>query len=479
MRNQFLILLALLTFFQSSRLSAQVPNTLSVDEKIYGLSRFWSEASYNFVYMYKIDQSVWNNSYKEAITNVQKTNNDYEYFRELQRLCAILKDGHTQVYLPEEVQGQVMITNFGEYRLSLTNVQGKVFVYDVNKSKHKEIPVGSEIVKVNGLSTQEYQRKFVDPYIAASTQNALDTKSAYNLLAGLEGDNYRIELKTPAGEIRRFNLIHAKTIEEESASVPTGNRGIFEFKWLKNEIAYVAIRTFNDISVVSDFDSNLSELNKAKSIIIDIRDNSGGSGKNALNIAKYFVSGDTIYGARNYSREIIPTQRAIGSFLTAQDTIQGKSQWGISKEEATNFYNAYLGSKFYTFEYKPTVAQTNIKFTVPTVILCNSNKASAAEDFLIYLYNEKNIKRVGDYTNGSTGQPLQIDLPGNTTAWICTKKVTLPNNEEFVGIGIKPHILVKTNLSDVLYPLKYDSQLGKAVEYLKSKRKQDTVNKFN
>lgn len=244
-------------------------------------------------------------------------------------------------------------------------------------------------------------------------------------------------------------------------------RGLFEFKWLKNNIAYIAIRTFGDASVVTDFESRIGELQKAKSIIIDIRDNGGGSSKNALNIAKYFSASDTIYGAKNSSREIIPTERAIGSFLVAQDTIEGKAQWGLSKEETKKLFDAFQGSKFHEFEYAPQIVQSDVKLKVPTVILTNNNTASAAEDFLIYLNNENNITRIGDYTNGSTGQPLQIELPGNGTAWICTKKVTFPNGEEFVGLGIKPDVLVKRDLNNVLHPLKFDYQLDEAEKFLK------------
>jgi C-terminal processing protease CtpA/Prc len=108
---------------------------------------------------------------------------------------------------------------------------------------------------------------------------------------------------------------------------------------------------------------------------------------------------------------------------------------------------------------------------MPTVVLTNSNTASAAEDFLIYLYNAKNITRVGDNTNGSTGQPLQIELPGNGTAWICTKKVNLPDGEEFIGIGIKPQIVVKQTLNDILYPSRYDTQLSEALNFLQKKKR--------
>lgn len=452
----------------SNILKAQIPNTISPVDKQFGLSKFWSDVNNNFVYLYKIDQEQWNQAYREAIAAIQETKNDYEYFRELQRLCALLKDGHTQVFLPEALENQIMITNFGEYRILLSQVQGKVYITNVNKSKSQIIPIGSEVIKVNGMPTKEYQQQYVLPFISSSTEGDLLNKAAYNLLSGFDGDQYRIEIKTPKGKIEHFTLTHSEALENEWSSIPKGNQELSEFKWLKDKIGYFAIRSFDDVSVVQDFEENLPELQKAESIIIDLRDNGGGSGRNALNVAKYFVEGDSIYGARNYSREIIPTERAIGSFLTAQDTINGKEQWGLSKEEATNLYKAYSGTKFHSYEYKASYVQTKVKLKVPVVILTNNNTASAAEDFLIYLYNQKNIIRIGEYSNGSTGQPLQINLPANSTAWICTKKVTLANGEEFVGIGIKPNVLVEKDLQDVINPSKYDSQLEEAINYLKA-----------
>lgn len=447
---------------------AQIPNKLSLNEKIYGLSKFWSDVEYNFVYLYKTDQKKWNEAYREVIANIQKTKNDYEYYKELQKLCAVLKDGHTQVYFPEDIQNQVMVSMFGEYRLFLMNVQGKIYIIGTNKSKEKEIPLGSEIIKVNGLSVDEYQEKFVKPYISSSTVSYLNFRAGMNLLEGVKGDVYDIEIKTPGGALKKLHLIHSKTDETAVNPEPLPNQSLFEFKWLKDNMAYVKISTFENSSVVKDFESKLPELKKAKGIVLDIRNNGGGSSKNSKNIAKYFIKGDTIYGAKNYSRKIIPTERALGSFLTPKDTLTGKSEWGLSKEETTDLYKAYVGSKFHEFEYKPQVVDPVEKLNVPAVVLTSVLTASAAEDFLIYLYGQKNIVRVGGYSNGSTGQPVQIELPGGGSAMICTKKVTLPDGEEFIGVGIKPDILIERNLNDTLYPLKFDSQLEAAIQYLKN-----------
>jgi len=465
-KSLILMIWTLLTALPMHLALAQMPNSLTNDEKIYGLSKFWSEANYNFVYMYKVDRKKWDDAFKKAISKVQAVENDYEYFRELQKLCALLKDGHTQVFLPENIQRNILTTNFGPYRLFLSHVQGKIFITNVNKSKELEIPLGSEILKVNGIPTAEYKEMYVKPYISSSTPHVLDAICADQLLSGPIGQRYDVTIKTPDGKVKNLSITHAPTTEKELAVEALSEPKIFEFKWLQDEIAYVALHSFSDASIVAEFESKLKELQRAKKIILDLRNNGGGSSRNAQNIAKYFVASDTIYGSRNYSREIIPADRAIGSFITEQDTLAGKAQWGISKKDATDLYNAYKGNKMYQYEYKPIVNYSRTKLTVPTAVLINGNTASAAEDFLIYLYDERNIVRVGDYTNGSTGQPLQIDLPGNTTAWICTKKVVLPNAQEFVGTGIRPHILIPQTLKDRIDPVRFDSQLKEAMEFL-------------
>jgi C-terminal processing protease CtpA/Prc len=73
-------------------------------------------------------------------------------------------------------------------------------------------------------------------------------------------------------------------------------------------------------------------------------------------------------------------------------------------------------------------------------------------------------KTMGDYTFGSTGQPMYIRLPGGGSARICTKKDTYPNGKEFVGYGIKPDILVKETIHD--YVSEKDKVLDHAMKIM-------------
>ena len=50
---------------------AQIANTISAADKVYGLSKFWQEVNYNFVYLDKIDRTSWDSTYIALITQLQ------------------------------------------------------------------------------------------------------------------------------------------------------------------------------------------------------------------------------------------------------------------------------------------------------------------------------------------------------------------------------------------------------------------------
>ena len=188
-RPSIKIVLVAIILLVTSSAKAQSPNTLKPADKIYGLSKFWQEVNYNFVYFDRVDKVKWDEAYQKLIVSVPQTRNDYEYYRELQKFCASLKDGHTNVYLPPGIEQ--MTTNFGEYRLFLQNIDNKAIVVRTNASKKDEIPVGSEIIEVNGKPTATYIAEQVAPYISSSTDYILKDWGTRDLIQGLAGDTYQ------------------------------------------------------------------------------------------------------------------------------------------------------------------------------------------------------------------------------------------------------------------------------------------------
>lgn len=448
MKKVFVLLISVICI---SNTIAQQQKALSNSEKIYGLSKFWQEVNYNFVYLDKIGKEKWDSIYKQFIPIVLETKNDNEYFKELQRFCALLKDGHTNIYMPPQNESNRMVTMFGEYRLFVYNLNNKAIIFRTNQSKKNEIPVGSEIVEVNGMSTWDYINKNIAPYYAASTEHILNDWCINNLLAGFKGDIFDVKIKKPNAEIVKLRLIHAMTEEKEVYPEFSNNNGLFTFKWLKNDIAYIALNSFSDERIDSLFYNALPEIRKAKGLIVDLRSNGGGNTGIGTEILKYIIPDSILHGAKSLTREHISAYKAWGAGIEAKDTITGKHEWGIDKDRAKKYYLSYNDCNYYHFEHRADTLQVKGKrVVIPTTILIGHQTASAAEDFLIYADGQKHITKIGEPTFGSTGQPYHFELVGGATARICTKKDTYPDGREFVGYGIKPDIEVKLTIEDFI-----------------------------
>ena len=443
--------------------NGQVSNKLSSSDKIYGLSKLWMEVSYNFVYLDKIGKEKWDSIYYASIPVVLETKNDYQYYKELQKVCATLKDGHTNIFMPFE-EGN---SNFGNYRIGLINIQNRAIVGAVNLSKKDEIPIGSEVVEVNGSPTRDYIKENVTPYISSSTPQILEDLSIERLLRGVDGESYTVKLKTPTGNAINLNLTHGKVTEKET--YPVINRpNLFEFKWLDNNIAYIALNSFANPKIDTLFLQKLPELYKAKGLIIDLRNNGGGSGYVGFNIFKYLTNDSLILGGKALTRDNISAFKAWGGMYQPKDTSIGDPKRARSRKEVRSYYLSSKDQNYYYFKNEPfknDVAAS--KVIVPTVVLFGHSTASAAEDFLVFAKGQKHFTKIGENTFGSTGQPYEFKLPGGGIARVCTLKVTYADGDEFVGNGIAPDIEVKATLDDYLQ--KRDPVLDKGLEFLKTK----------
>ena len=64
---------------------------LTVEERVYGLSYFWSEVAYNFSNWDGIPNLDWNSAYRDFLSRVIDSKNDFEYYREMQRFVPFLR----------------------------------------------------------------------------------------------------------------------------------------------------------------------------------------------------------------------------------------------------------------------------------------------------------------------------------------------------------------------------------------------------
>lgn len=437
------------------------PKNLTADDKTYLLSKFWSEVKYNFVYFDQMGEARWDSLYQAYLPRVRQTPDDQAFYDELRRFCALLHDGHTNVYW-NGAQG--ITTYFDQLQWYVARIGGKAIVTHINQLNRERIPVGSEIISVNGIATEDYIRQNVLPLISSSTDYVRWDRATQLMLQGAMGETYEVGVRTPKGKTLTLKLKHAivDPVRSDPMYPAQESRQLLELRWLKGDVAYVALNSFSNPNIVERWKAIFPELQKrAKKLIIDLRRNGGGSTGTGAEILSYLTPDSRLKSSNWYTRSYGAAYAAWDQGITPADTVG--NAW--ARRCYLTHRGLYMeGEENNTFD----IPDATPRLVIPTVVLTEHNTASAAEDFLILADGQKHFTRIGRPSNGSTGQPLQINMPHGFSARICTKKDTYPDGRPFVGVGIKPDIVVEPTAEDFIKGR--DAQLEAALNFLKKQQ---------
>ncbi|WP_235299702.1 S41 family peptidase [Portibacter marinus] len=401
--------------------SQSFSDVISTEEKIFGLSKIWSEIVYNFAFIDKIEFDI-DSLYKSTIPKVLEARNNEEYIKVLKAFMKNFDNNKTLIlnsqwmYDETDVPAVMIATEKDEFVISRI------------ESKYKDmIPPGSKILSVDGK----------DP-----TSN----------LRGLKNSAVAIEFQTPEGEIKSEafirNLNQRFREGEKIELYPTNirsqnNRFSIDHK---DNISIVTITSFSDSVVVSDFREIIPEVNKSAGLIIDVSNNGGGNGQNAIEIAKHLVERPFIVGPSWKTRIHNAAKKAFGG-----SRHQGYEE-DPSFKENQDFYNNIA----YEVHHPDTIVVLDEieKIKVPIIVIQSNKTISAAEDFLIYIMGNNNIKTIGQRSKGNSGQPLRFDLSNGVAVSIVAKRDALPNGDDYIGLGIKPDIEISEDIDPIEYSIK-------------------------
>ncbi len=415
-------------FWDSKYFNTPYKENISEDEKIAGLSKFWSEVKYNFANFDLVPEINIDSLYFEYLPKVRKTKSTFEYFNVLREMCAKLRDSHTIINPPEELTNDIYARPLIRTRL----IEDKVLVVNADSSLvQKGIKPGVEVLMINGLQVKEYAAKYVIPYMACSTNQDLMVRTyEYALLGG--PINQPIQLKLADEKGKTFD----QTINRATPAVRSTK--IFfppvVYKLLPGNISYLAINTFVTDSGSRYFREHFAEISQSNGLILDLRNNGGGN--TDWDILECLID-KPVAVHKAYSREYIPVFRAWE---------RPQSIWGNIDGIGPNGKNL---------------------FSKPVILLISARTFSAAEDFSAAYKSLKRGLIMGEASGGSTGQPLGFTLIGNITAQVTSKRDQYPNGEDFVGKGIQPDIVVKPTVSDFRKGI--DTELEAALKELKKK----------
>lgn len=435
---------------------------ISNQDKLAALSEFWSEAKYNFAYFDQTDVD-WDSAYHHFIPQVLETRNTWEFYLKMKEFCALLKDGHTDIYSPD---GLFEIPFYSPLRFSRTDK--RFFVSNVMLKHKDKVAIGSELVAIEGVNTLSWLKENIYKYISASTAHEYMNEAINSFYYTMPDTVSMLDMKFRApdgGEINykfRYRSSRKGWVKEDEP-----------FQRYKldmiGSIAHIQINTFGTDSVVYDFRQDLPKIKKSKGVIIDLRKNGGGSTGNAEKILMHFTEADTLVGSAWKTRQHQASYKAWGAYYKRRNP-----NATASSAELSDFYTKALSMLEGDYWYDggvSTEANTTEKElkNMPFVVLAGNSTASAAEDFLVLLRQlpDRNVPILGQHSFGSTGQPLPLELAGGLGGRICTKRDTFRDGTDFVGSGIPPDIEIVPTIEDIINDR--DVVLQKALEIIEMK----------
>ncbi|WP_282037929.1 S41 family peptidase [Saccharicrinis aurantiacus] len=425
MKITYLIILLLFSF---NIFSQQLTRT----DKIKGLSQIWKEVEYNYP-NYKLQNVGWDSLYYSNINKIDSFKTDKEYFEMLSKFLAVFHEGHTYVYTPKEIHKKVGAKIWPLY------THNKIYIIGVGKELKDKIPLGSELLKVNGIDIFScLDSLYKDFYYAEHVKyHHLIREVFYDVV----GTRYEIQFKAPNSIVNTVNIEVTDTDTWDWDEIKFSRKSYKDFHFeIMDDISYINFGTNINPDPMKSFESVIDSIQKTKGIVFDLRGNRGGACIRS-EISKYFTA-DSIF--HPYSVKV----RVNNSYRRAS---------GQFNENYTNFYqnNAFKSD---TAVFKK---EKDITINIPVVILVNESTISEAESFIICFRALDKAYVIGKPSQGSATYPLIINLPLGAYAKIATQRVYC-NGKMYTYI--EPDLELEPTIEDVLNG--YDVVLVKALTYL-------------
>ncbi len=176
-------------------------------------------------------------------------------------------------------------------------------------------------------------------------------------------------------------------------------------------VGYVRIASFAGADWGTEMDEVLAHLPDATSLIVDIRDNPGGTTSLAPDIAGRFTDAEQTYG---YVR--------------------------LRNGPAHTDFTDYIPEAVV-----PTGAR---RFSGRVFVLTNRRDFSTAEDFVLAMRALPYTTVVGDTTAGASGGPLSGELSNGWTYRLSGWIEYTPSHRTFEGIGLAPDVVVQATAAN-------------------------------
>ena len=413
-----LVALALFTFagLVPARAQSAAPSSLSPKERAEVFRQVWEtiEEKYYDPSFNGVDWRAVRERYRPL---VDAAANEEQFYDLLNRMAGELRDAHTRVRSPRQNRDRKsqQATTAG---VLLSEVEGTLVVYDVwpdSDAARAGVRPGMVVRTVNGRPAAEAladARREVGP---SSSERAVRVLSYVRLVAGEPDAILELGLTRADGTPLEVRLTRR--------TIPVAPR--FEARVLPSGNVYIRFDHFRT-PVANDLKEALAKFKDAPGLVLDLRANGGGDGREGLRVAGFFFD------------EKVPVARVI--------TRTGKQADALSKE----FRAGERGARLYAN---------------PVVVVVNEATGSASELVANVLQEQKRAYIVGARTCGCVlGVLKHRELKGGGELSVSELGFVNSSGRRLEGEGVTPDKTVSLTLRD--FQAGRDAALEEADAYL-------------
>jgi hypothetical protein len=292
----------------------------------------------------------------------------------------------------------------------------------------------------NYVDTTNVYLKFVETYSDHQynlIQSVLGKASAYPI-------NITNDKIVSNGEVK-FIKVNAIDISNKALKLKMNSTiNFIDFRIVDSNTTYLRLTNFYDLTYdsLNRFLAGFnSEIISRKNLIIDVRDNFGGSIIPSFAIAKYVSSGKIDY---------------IGGYVLANDSlIKYTEDYCASSAEiseynkmhCTNYLKVLKANRNKIFEDTMSLYNEvhNLPYPSKVAILANENTSSAAEIMIFSFKKSKKVKVFGNYTNGAfdTADANYFAIDNDNLGLYLPAELHRPSlTKRYDYIGIKPDYFI-------------------------------------
>lgn len=345
---------------------------------VFSTGRFVTGDEYKFLKQYKTSYGKYydlmNFIENNALGDYSANNIDESIYRDI---IASLDDPYAEYYTKEEYKN--FIKKFSESYVGIgivvSNSDNGVLINSLIKDAPAEdsgIKPGDILTKVDGKKVK-------------------DATDATNRIAGEAGTEVKVTVKRNDEEIEV--AVNRAKITQPSVSYNKYDK--------KKKIGYICVSMFKE-GTCQEFKNAVKDLKNDgyEKIIIDFRNNGGGSTVEAYDMADYLLPEGTIVSVVNKS-----------------------SKKKVIKSDATSAGIDY-------------------------VLLVNENTASASEIVACAIQDNNGGEIIGTKTYGKGVTQQTHELTDGSVVKITIEEYLRPNGEKVNGVGVVPDILIKNAMDD-------------------------------